>query len=158
MSDFDDLRQMHEAKERAEALKRQREQEKYRRQDEAARRLTEIRKANADKLNSMVVDVLEALRDALYPGLEVGRISSEWRESGVSGWGVVRAVQGLDKYGRDSHDEFVVQVHVEFDKRGEAKHFVSFKIPSGRSSQTKFIRTGLSRDDLVRALKKLHAV
>lgn len=77
MSDFDDLRQMHEAKERAEALKRQREQEKYRRQAEAARRLTEIRKANADKLNSMVVDVLEALRDALYPGLEVRRISSE---------------------------------------------------------------------------------
>jgi hypothetical protein len=105
----------------------------------------------------MVVDVLEALRDALYPGLEVRRIGSEWRGSGVSGWGVVRVVQGLDKYGRDSHNEFVVEVHVEFDKRGEAKHFISFKIPSGRS-ETKFIRTGLSRDDLVRALKKLHAV
>ena len=153
MSDFDDLRQMHEAKERAEALKHQRKQEEYRRHEEAARRLTEVRKANAEKLNGTVIDALEALRDAFYPGFEVRRVDSVWRESGVDGWGVVRG-QGV--YSRDSANH-PVEVHLEFDKRGEAKRFVSIKYSSGRS-EGKFSRSGLSRDDLVRALKKLHAV
>lgn len=71
MSDFDDLRQIREAKENTEALARQKKLEDKKQQIEAAQYLEDRKRAAANKLNDTVMEVLEALRDAIYPGYEV---------------------------------------------------------------------------------------
>lgn len=93
MSDFDDLRQVREAKERAEESARQKALEEERRKEEAAQRLQARKTASADNLHGMVVEILEELRDAVYPDLEVRRL-------GLDSWGIVRETLGDGQFDR----------------------------------------------------------
>ncbi len=145
MSDFDDLRQMREAKERAQALAHQKALENEKRKAEVAQRLQERITASADRLHGIVVEILEELRDAIYPYLAAKRLDS-------GNWGVVR--EGPNEYDGCGSDEYAAVVAAEFDKRGEAKRFVSYKGLSRYRSR--LIPSNLTRQDLVHALKKLH--
>lgn len=145
MSDFDDLRQIREAKERAEAAARQKQLEEERRKIEAAQRLEEKKRANGDGQNEMIGEVLELLRDAVYPDLKVQRL-------GLESWGIVRV--GQNEYGGREIDHVAVVVELEFNQNGEPRRLISHKDRYAYGS--KAIRSDLTRSDLVRALKKLH--
>ena len=66
MSDFDDLRQIREAKEDAEAAARERAQDEQKQHANAQRRLREKLIADAQLFDAAVTDVLENLRKAVY--------------------------------------------------------------------------------------------
>lgn len=145
MSDFDDLRQIRDAKERAEAATREKQLEEERQKIEAAQRLEEKKRANADGQNEMIREVLESLRDALYPDLKVRRL-------GLESWGIVRV--GQNEYGGYEIDRAAVVVELEFNQNGEPRRLISHKDRYANGS--KAMRSDLTRSDLVRALKKLH--
>lgn len=146
MSDFDDLRQVREAKERTEAVARQKRMEEERQKAAIAQRLEDKKRANADELNNTVVEVLEALRDAVYPNLKVKRL-------GIDRWGIIR--EGISDMGGYEIELYAVVVELEFSSNVEPRHFVSRK-GEYAYRRKEMVRSGVTRDDLVRALKRLH--
>jgi hypothetical protein len=146
MSDFDDLRQIRAAKERAEAVARQKRMEEESQKAAIAQRLGDKKRANADELNNTVVEVLEALRNAVYPSVKVKRL-------GIDRWGIIR--EGISDIGGYEIELYAVVADIEFDSNGGPRHFVSRKGEYAyRRKET--VRSGVARDDLVRSLRRLH--
>lgn len=167
MSDFDDLRQMREAKERAEAAARQKGLDDERQRAEAAQRLEGQQRSFADGLSNMVMSVLEALKSAVYPDHEVHVLSGagfqgaslrevalpgsqQSREEFIAAWGILLRQLTWDS---DVYHPTVL-VALEFDESGEPSRFVSqrFAIPHSFEPVT----SGLTRDELTHSLRKLH--
>jgi hypothetical protein len=149
MSDFDDLRRVREAKESARALVLQKKMEEERRQVEAKQRFEQRKGSHFNRLNDTVVEVLEALRDAVYPGYEV-RSTADILGEPCWGIGVIHEDW---EYGKEFHPFLTVKL--EFDKRGEARRFL---VSRGflSSANSKSVTRGLSREELTQTLRKLH--
>jgi hypothetical protein len=141
MSDFDDLRRILNAQEDAEALARKKKIEGERRQAEAAWTVEDRKRLHENRLNGTVIEILEALRDAVYPGCE------------VQGWAIGYTRTDTFPYS----GEFVPWMHVvlEFDKRGEPRRF-RIDRDLGSVRLFKSVRCGLTGTKLIGALKTLH--
>lgn len=193
MSDFDDLRQMREAKENAEKLERQKKLEKRleeeERQAKAAKKVEDRKRSCVSDLNDTVVEVLEELKTAVYPNSDVYQLSGAGNQIFVSQrWTAVRR-QGQRRLSRDqfigawgildgAYDDVYtghryisrVLIALEFNESGEPLRFVCSRRnpsrPIDRQSREfideddrafyKPVMCGLTRDELIHALKKLH--
>jgi hypothetical protein len=193
MNDFDDLRQVREAKENTGKLERQKKSkerlEEEERHAKRAKTVENSKKSSVDDLNDTVVEVLEALKRAVYPDSEVYQLSGAGNQIFQSQrWTAVRR-QGQRKLSRDqfigawgildgAYDDVYtgyryisrVLIALEFNESGEPLRFVcSRRNPSKQIDKQsrqfkdeedklffKPVMCGLTRDELIHALKELH--
>lgn len=151
MSDFDDLRQMREAKEKAEESKHLRKLEEGRRQSEAAD--AELI-ARAHSLHETVVSVLEDFRKAVFPNKQwvvtpqvaplffAGPSVKGYRTS-ISRW----TIQEPDS-SSDWPAYVAIAVVLQHDPESEQLHFVV--------TGSKSVTCSPTPHDLVQALKELY--
>lgn len=140
---FDDLRRKREKRE-AEELDHE-------------RRLRELREKAQSKhsqaastFGSMVESVLKELIEAQYPG---GYLASPPPDCALEDYGDPSPVWSIwsDLWDGGSWQE--VEVHLILDSRGNPSHFVCVKCAT-RNPRT--AKAGLSRSELVGALRRLH--
>lgn len=179
MSDFDDLRQIRESKERTEALARQKEIVEERRRAEAAKRLQDRMTGYAHSFDDVVTNALEDLRKAIYPDLSMNPLSIR-NDLLQAFWAIMRDTR------RNEYLEYypAVSVTLEYNEGGEPLRFrvsreavvLEEAVPIKKSIRSSIlgiqgedrryikrievhfepVTCGLTRDDLVLALRKLH--
>lgn len=182
MSDFDDLRQIREAKENAEVRARQQAAEEQRRQSVKYDLLWSRMKQGAKDIHDTVMLVLTELKAAAYPSLSIkGPELMEGGGTTYACWYIVR--EAYDNEG-DSFPYSVVEVRLEFSENGEAFRLLCYRapilvddvVPQPRSMKSRLFRNqdivrasshwttvhfepvscSLDRDELVHSLRILH--
>jgi hypothetical protein len=168
MSDFDDLRQMREAKERTETLAHQKQMEEERQRFEVSRRMEERKWLFAKELNKTVTSVLEALRQALYPdqlivvqGIERPRsLPYPDFDRCAPHWAITSSYYYP---GADGGSILSVWVELEFNNDGQPLHFVCHRCGIELKEDAQFvpvyfepIACDLTSEGLISALRKLH--
>ena len=166
MSDFDDLRQVREAKENAEALARQKKLGEERRQAAAAKSLEEKMIGYTRNLGDIVTSVMEDLRKAVYPTLRTGLgspLTLDTRDD------TFKAFWAISRYYGTEDSDPVLKVTLDYSKQGEPTRFVVKRKPFGmlvseeNSQNPKYtevyfepVTCGLTRNELIHALRLLH--
>ncbi len=131
--------------EQAKVLKAQREKEE-------SERLLKEHIVVAERYNEVVADVLEQLIQAAYSNCELRNHPTDASWAIVHQWLETSDTVGIGSMGvrQEIRSETKVSVTIKLDSKSRPLHFLCWR--EGK----KEILSGLSRDELIQALRKLH--
>jgi hypothetical protein len=151
MSDFDDLRQIREAKERAEAAARQKALEDERQRADDQMRWQAAYIAHAESFHDMVVSVLEDLRTGAYTSSRSSIINDLKVSGGAGSWAI--------GFSRLHEHSYPVTVHLRYESDGKTPCLVVKRAPvkiEDRWVHFETMTCGVTQEELLYTLRSLH--